>query len=130
MPQLNEEVFALECEAEVTRICDRVRELALGTLARRGVVIGISGGVDSAVCAALCARALSPARVCGLLMPERESSPESRTRGRQVAASLGIEALEVDMTAPLEAIGAYAARDAAIRAVFPDYGTGWRNKLV
>lgn len=123
-------IFALDCAAETARIGERLRAALAGPLSRRGVVVAISGGVDSAVCAGLCARALGPERVFGLLLPERESSPQSQRLGRQVAEGLGIPFLTVDITATLSALGCYEARDAAIRQVFPDYGPGWRSKLV
>jgi NAD+ synthase len=123
-------IFALDCAAEVARIGARLREALAGPLSRRGAVVAISGGVDSAVCAGLCARALGPERVFGLLLPERESSPRSQRLGQQVAEGLGIPYLTVDITATLSALGCYEARDAAIRQVFPAYGPGWRSKLV
>jgi NAD+ synthase len=105
------------------RIADAVRELG-----RRGAVLGLSGGVDSSVCTALCARALGPERVLALRMPERDS-PAAGTAER-VAAGLGVRSAEEDITAALDALGCYRERDAAIRAVFPDYAPDWRHKLV
>jgi NAD+ synthase len=97
---------------------------------KRGVVLGLSGGVDSSVCAALCARALGPERVLGLLMPERESSPDSLDLGRLAAESSGIPTVVEDITAVLEAAGCYSRRDEAIRALIPEYGPGWRCKVM
>ena len=99
------------------------------TLRRRGAVIGLSGGIDSSVAAALCARALGPRRVLGLLMPERDSSPDSLRLGRQVAETLGIEALVEDVGPVLEAAGCYRRQVEAIREIVPEYGEGWRCKL-
>jgi NAD+ synthase len=97
---------------------------------KRGVVLGLSGGVDSSVCAALCARALGPERVLGILMPERESSPDSLDLGRLAAESSGIPTVVEDITAVLEAAGCYSRRDEAIRALIPEYGPGWRCKVM
>ncbi len=127
---LSPRVFDIDVPAEIERIGRRLRAIVGGELHRRGAVLGLSGGVDSAVCAALAARALGPGRVLGLLLPERESSPDSARLGRRVAEGLGIECLEQDITPALEAVGCYATRDAAIRIAFPDYAPDWKCKIV
>lgn len=108
---------------------DRIRDLVRGTLRRRGVVVGLSGGVDSSTVAALCARALGPERVFGLLMPERDSSPDALRLGLLCAESLGIDTAVEDIAPALEAMGCYRRQLEAIRRVFPDYGDGWTCKL-
>jgi NAD+ synthase len=99
-------------------------------LRRRGAVIGISGGVDSAVVTALCTHAFGAKRVLGLLMPERDSSPEALRLGRMVAAHFGIETIVEDMAAALESLGCYERQLEAIRTAVPEYGAGWQCKLV
>ncbi|HWM84420.1 MAG TPA: NAD(+) synthase [Kofleriaceae bacterium] len=99
------------------------------TLRRRGAVVGLSGGIDSSVVAALCARALGPDRVLGLLMPERDSSPDSLRLGRLLAEHLGVEVLVEDIAPTLTAIGCYDRQRDAIRQVFPEYDHTWRCKL-
>src|SRR5437016_3308150 len=90
----------------------------------------MSGGVDSSVCAALAAAAMGPRRVLGLGLPERESDGQSLTLAREWATQLGIGFVVEDISAILEACGCYARRDAAIQRLVPDYGQGWRCKLV
>ena len=82
--------LALDAEAEVNRICQSIRDLLRTKINRRGLVIGISGGVDSAVSAALCVKALGPQKVFGLLMPEQDSAAGSTSLGELVAKQLGI----------------------------------------
>ena len=123
-------VLDIDVRAEVERLSHALRESTATVLRKRGAVVAISGGVDSAVCAALAVRAFGPARILALIMPERESSPESSIRARSLAAHLGMSALEQDIGLTLEAIGCYASRDEAIRRVLPDYGAGWRMKIV
>lgn len=116
--------------AEVAeRVESAVRAQVLGKLRRRGAVVGMSGGVDSSVVAALCARALGRERVMGLLMPERDSSDDSVRLGRMLAEDLGIRYVVEDITAALAALGCYARQLEAIRTVVPEYGEGWRCKL-
>lgn len=127
-PALNAAVLAIDCEAEIQRIADFFVHTLRG-FNKRGVVLGLSGGVDSSVCAALAVRALGPKRVFGLLMPERDSSDSSASLGAQVPQQLGI-AYAVENIAPaLEAIGCYRWRDEAVRAVLPDYTPQWKIKL-
>lgn len=101
----------------------------VGVLRRSGIVVAMSGGVDSAVGAALAAAAVGPSRVLGLALPERESEAESVILARDWASALGIDFHSEDITATLESCGCYARRDEAIGRLVP-YGNGWRCKLV
>ena len=101
----------------------------VGELRRRGIVVGLSGGIDSSVVTALCARALGPERVQVLLMPERDSSSESRSLGQLLTAKLGTPCIVEDIAPTLAAAGCYARQDEAIRKVFPEYGEGYRYKV-
>ena len=97
---------------------------------RRGVIVALSGGIDSSTVAALCVAALGKDRVFGLHMPERESSSDTITLSRQVANALGIDSALEEITPILEATGCYQRRDDAIRKVCPDYGPGYKSKIV
>ena len=122
-------VLELDCEAEATRLGAWLRSTTAQVLHRRGLVVAISGGIDSSVCATLAVRALGAARVCLLILPEHDSDPDSAVRARLLASHLGVEPLTFDIAPTLSAIGCYAERDAAVRSVLPEYGDGWRMKL-
>lgn len=128
--KLTKDVLQLDESAEVSRIAAWLRDVVRTDLHRRGLVVAMSGGIDSSVCAALAVKALGPKKVLGLLLPEQDSSPESTKRGRLLAEHLGIECIVEDIAPALDAIGCYRWRDAAIREVYPGYGAGWRNKIV
>ena len=132
--QLNAEFTAaaldLDEARESERIIEAIRRQVGRQLHRRGAVVGISGGIDSSVVAALCVRALGAERVFGIFMPEHDSSPESLRLGRLLADHLGISTVIEDITAMLEGAGCYRRRDEAIRSVFPEYGPGYRSKIV
>jgi NAD+ synthase len=119
------DTLAAACERLQSQIADAVRDLG-----RRGAVVAVSGGVDSGVVAALCARALGPRHVFLLRMPERDVGSASSDLGLELARALGCETAEEPITAALEGLGFYRRRDEAIRAVFPDYEPGWPHKLV
>ena len=127
--RLGPDVLALDAEAETARICAWMVETVASTLHRRGVIIAISGGVDSSVCAALAARAFGPKKVYGLLLPERDSSSSSADRGSIVATQLDLAHELIDIAPTLAALGCYAQRDEAIRRVFPAYGEDWKCKI-
>ena len=120
----------IDADAVVARIASTLRTQVAETLKRRGVVVAMSGGVDSSVCAALAAHALGPERVLGLALPERESDPASISLARDWAAEIGIDFVVEDITPVLEAFGCYRRRDDAIRSIVPEYGAGWRCKVV
>jgi len=114
----------------VQEIGDALRHQVGKVLGRSGIVVAMSGGVDSAVCAALAAGAVGPQRVLGLGLPERESDAQSLVLASDWATQLGIEFLAEDITPVLDACGCYTRRDAAVRRLIPEYGAGWRCKLV
>jgi NAD+ synthase len=118
---------------DVGKTCDAIAQTiatqVMNILRRRGVVIGLSGGVDSSVCAALCVRALGPQRVVGVLMPERDSSEDSQRLGHLVANDLGIDTIVETIEPVLTAAGCYERQTEAIRQVVPDYGDGWKSKI-
>ncbi len=122
--------LAFNPEAEVDHITQNIRELLRTKINRRGLVIGISGGVDSAVCAALCVKALGASRVFGLLMPEQDSSASSTSLGELVTQQLGIDYEIKNISSSLAAIGCYEWRDKAIKNLFPAYDGTWKNKIV
>ncbi|HEU5178987.1 MAG TPA: NAD(+) synthase [Burkholderiales bacterium] len=127
---MRKDILAIDAEAEIERIAQSLRAQVLGEFRRRGAVLGLSGGIDSSVVAALCVRAFGKDKVLGLFMPERHSSDDALTLGRLLADTLGIEAIVEDIAPALEGLGCYRRQDEAIRSIVPQYGPGWKCKLV
>jgi len=123
-------VLDLDYGQEAERITAGLRRALAQQLHRRGLIVAISGGIDSSVCAALAVRAVGPDRVFGLILPERDSAQDSAARAGQLIEHLGIRTRTVDITAILTAIGCYQARDEAVQRALPEYGAGWKFKLV
>jgi NAD+ synthase len=119
----------LDAAAETYRICGAVREQIFRRLRRRGAIVGLSGGIDSSVTAALCANALGTENVLAILMPERDSDPDSLRLGRLVADTLGIASVVEDIGPMLAASGCYERRDAFIKRLVPAFGPGWGCKV-
>jgi NAD+ synthase len=123
-------LLSLNPPAEVDKISSVLQEQVLRRFRKKGIVLGLSGGIDSAVVAALAVRAFGPKRVLGLLMPEHDSSPDTLSLSQLVARHLGIETLHVDISSILESVGCYRERDAAFKKAIPEYGPGWKAKIV
>lgn len=100
-------------ERETERICRLVSRLASERKAD-GLVLGLSGGIDSSVVAELAARALGPERIHALLLPERDSSKASVEDARAHAERIGIRYRIQDLTSALEELGCYEAAASGI----------------
>lgn len=123
-------VLALNPGHECDRICAFIREQVYTVYRRSGIVVGLSGGVDSAVTAALAVRAIGPDNVVGLVLPEKESNPVSSRFAAGHAAALGIACREIDITPTVDSVGGYAWRDEYISRLVPGYGPGCKYNII
>ncbi len=123
------DALAIDAGAVAAQIAEAIRAQVMGTLKRRGVVVGLSGGIDSSVVAALATRALGKERVLGVFMPERDSSDDALRLGKLLADHLGIQTVLENIGPGLKALGCYDRQTEAIRKVVPTYGEGWKCKL-
>src|SRR3954470_18479523 len=123
-------LLSLDPAVEVAKIGAALQEQVLRRFRKKGVVLGLSGGIDSSVAAALAVRTFGANRVLGLLMPEKESSSDTLELSQSVADHLGINAVRADISGILEAVGAYRERDAAVQKMIPEYGRNWKCKIV
>jgi len=128
---LDKQALQIDAAGEYKTISSFLMHEVRKTFRRRGAVVGISGGIDSSVVLALCARTFGPERVRAVMMPERDSDPASEVLARRVARHYGVEPVLEDLTHTLEGLGCYCRRDEAIRRVFPEYdaGQGYRAKI-
>ncbi len=89
---------------------------SVGSFNRQGIIVGLSGGLDSSVILALSVAAIGSNKVLGLIMPERDSSPDSESDARLLAEILGIRVEKVDLTSILGEMGIYSHIPKAIFA--------------
>jgi len=129
---MHKPILLTDPASEADRLVAALRSTVSKTLRKRGAVVGISGGVDSAVALSLCVRAFGHQHVLALMLPEKDSSPESERLARELAVGLGLQPYKEDITAALEGFGCYRRRDEAVRRVFPEYeaSQGYKMKIV
>jgi NAD+ synthase len=122
-------ILDINPEKECERICGFIKEEVYNHFRREGAVVGVSGGIDSAVTAALSVKALGKDKVLGLLLPEKESNPVSLAFGELLIKKLGIRSEKVDLTQALESLGCYGKRDEIIKRIYPQYDSSHKIKI-
>ncbi len=128
--EFSSRVLEIDCEREAGSIAATIRTALARDLKRRGLVVAVSGGIDSSVTAALAVRAIGPKKVLCLQMPERQSAGETERLSGMVAETFGTEKVLENISGILEAVGFYRRYDEAVRSVVPEYGEGWKSKIV
>lgn len=123
------DVLEIDCAVETEKIVTGLRRLVRG-FKRRGVIVALSGGIDSSVTGALCVKALGKERAFGLHMPEKDSDSETLDFSRLISTHLGIDSVLEEISPILESLGCYRRRDDAIRLAIPEYRADWKSKIV
>jgi len=125
----SKESLKIDCAEQVRLITREVQRL-LALFKRRGLVVGLSGGIDSSVTAALCVRAVGKERVFGIHMPDQHSSSDTLSLSQSVSTHFGFDSAVEEITGILEAVGCYTRQAKAIQLAIPEYGKGWKSKIV
>jgi len=128
--RFSKDVLIIDAEKEVDRICIRLREILTKQLKRRGLVVALSGGIDSSVTTGLAIKAIGKERVMILLMPERHSSDDTLDLSQSVADHFEAKYIHENISGILEAVGFYHRYDNAVRMAIPAYAEGWKSKIV
>jgi len=114
-------ILLQDIEAVTNEIINKLRQDVLRNLRRNGAIVGTSGGIDSSVCLALSAKAFGPEKVLAIVMPEKDSSPDSEALARELTGKFDVRTIKEDITAALSGFRCYERRDEAVKHVFPDY---------
>lgn len=123
------DILKIDVEKETARVVEFLREQVRTVYRRNGIVVGLSGGIDSAVMAELSVKAMGRDAVVGLVLPERESNPLSSSYAKAHAVKMGIAYKEVDITATVDSVMPYSRRDEYIRTLVPEYTPGCRYNI-
>ena len=111
-------------------ITSKLKENVTKKLKKRGAVVGISGGIDSSVVLALCAKTFGPERVLGIMMPENDSNPDSLELAKKLSAKFNTKYVVENMTEAVAGFGCYKRRDEAIKNVFPEFNSNYKAKII
>lgn len=129
-PLFVKDLLEIDPEKEVQKIAAQVRTSLSKQIKRRGLIVALSGGIDSSVTVGLAVAALGAERVLALLMPERHSSEETLQLSQSVADHFGVNWIHEDITKILESVDYYNRYDNAVKQAIPDYSKGWKSKIV
>ena len=112
---------------------DKLSEFIIGQVnafRKKGVIVGLSGGIDSACIAAVAVHTMGKEKVIGLVLPESESNPISSEYAIKHAQALGIEHRQINITSTVDSIVKYKWRDEFIQKLIPEYKPGYKYNII
>jgi len=118
-----------EIEKTISSIENFVKDEISKKFQKQGAVIGISGGIDSAVMAAICAKAIGSEQILGLIMPEKESNPTSQILAKRLGEKFQIKTKIIDITSILESFGVYKIKEQIVKERFPDFNDDCKYRI-
>lgn len=119
-----------DIELFADNIISRIKKDIHVTLRKSGGIVGVSGGIDSSVTFALAVKALGPENVIGIMLPEKDSSLDSKRLAIQLGEKFSTQVIEEDITNALDGFQCYKRRDEAVSRVFPEYDpTTYKMKI-
>ena len=130
MRQFSKDILQIDPEEEAQKITKKIRGMLTKKMKKRGLVVALSGGIDSSSCLALAVKAIGKDKVYGLLMPEHHSSDDTLDLSTLVADTFEVDRSYENISSILESLGFYKRYDEAVRKAIPDYEAGWKSKIV
>ena len=125
----NLDVLKIDPAQQLERLSKFIVEQMKVVFRRKGVIVGLSGGIDSACIAAIAAHAIGKDKVVGLVLPETESNPISSEYAILHAQALGIEHRQINITPTIDSVVHYKWRDEFIQKLIPEYKPGYKYNI-
>ncbi|MHB9028259.1 MAG: NAD(+) synthase [Candidatus Latescibacterota bacterium] len=125
----NREVLKIDPAEQLEKLSKFIVDQVNGVFRRKGVVVGLSGGIDSACVSAIAVHALGKDKVVGLILPETESNPISSEFAIKHAQAMGIEHRQIDITGTVDSVALYARRDEFMRTLISEYRPGYKYNI-
>jgi len=125
----NRDVLKIDPAEQLEKLSKFIVQQLTVVFRRKGIVVGMSGGIDSSCMAAIAAHAIGKAKVVGLVLPEAETTPVSSEYAIKHAQALGIEYRQIDVTSTVNSVVPYQWRDTFIQGLVPEYKTGYKYNI-
>ena len=123
------DVLKIDPAQELEKLSKFIMDQVRGVFRRKGIVVGLSGGIDSACIAAVAVHTVGKERVVGLVLPEKESNPVSAEFASKHAENLGIEYRQIDISPTVDSIFKYDWRDEFVQKLIPEYQPGYKYNI-
>ena len=130
MTEISELIKIKNIETKIEQITKFIKKEVFEIYQKKGVVIGLSGGIDSAITAALCTKSIGSEKVLGLILPEKESDPNSENLAQQIANKYKIKTKTIDITNILESFGVYENKEKIVKEKFSNYNEKCKYRVV
>ena len=125
----NRDVLKIDPAEHLEKLSKFIVQQLTVVFRRKGIVVGMSGGVDSSCMAAIAVHAIGKAKVVGLVLPEVETNPVSSEYAIKHAQALGIEHRQIDITDTVNSVVPYQWRDTFIQGLVPEYKPGYKYNI-
>ena len=125
----NLDVLKIDPAQELEKLSTFIMEQVRRVFRRKGIVVGLSGGIDSACMAAIAVHTVGKERVVGLVLPEKESNPVSAEFATKHAENLGIEHRQIDVSRTVDSVLNYSWRDEFVQKLIPEFKPGYKYNI-
>ena len=130
MTEISELIKIENIENTISEITNFIKNEVFEICQKKGVVIGLSGGIDSAITAALCTKSIGSEKILGLILPEKESDVNSKNLALQIAEKYNIDTETIDITNILESFGVYENKEKIVKEKFSNYNEKCKYRVV
>jgi len=130
MVEISELIKIKNIQTKIDQITEFIKKEVFEIYQKKGVVIGLSGGIDSTITAALCSKSIGSEKILGLILPEKESDPNSENLAQQIANKYNIETKTIDITNILESFGVYENKEKIVKEKFSNFNEECKYRVV